>query len=285
MSGRKRKASEEPSDNERMSTSPSPSVSNRLLPSASTHRSIKRSRTGNPTGRPLPLPRLLQTLSADQMRQVLQDVCEEHPELQQEIVTRAPRPSIESTLSVLSRYENDFRQAFPLGNRPTSDYAYNRVQQHLQQLIEALRDFTPHFLPPQETQSTSSLGYLDAVTNMIHRLPDWDTFQHQRHKNDAYDDISKAWALVIKEAAKRAGGFHLQFGGWDQKLVDHNMKSNGKLDEAVNELRNALGLNMQTGLGLAPGGDGAVSDERLNIRQQLFSGSFGQNVGVGPGRW
>lgn len=77
----------------------------------------------------------------------------------------------------------------------------------------------------------------------------------------------------------------MQFGGWDQKLVDHNMKSNGKLDEAVNELRNALGLNMQTGLGLAPGGDGAVSDERLNIRQQLFSGSFGQNVGVGPGRW
>ena len=101
----------------------------------------------------------------------------------------------------------------------------------------ALADFTPHFLPPQETQATLSLGYLDAVTNMIHRLPDWDTFQHQRHKNDAYDDISKAWALVIKEAAKRAGGFHLSFGGWDQKLVEHNVKSNGKLEEAVNELR------------------------------------------------
>lgn len=216
---------------------------------------------------------------------MLQDVCEEHPELQQEIVTRAPRPSIESTLAVISRYENDFRQAFPLGNRPTSDYSYNRVQQHLQQLIEALRDFTPHFLPPQETQATLSLGYLDAVTNMIHRLPDWDTFQHQRHKNDAYDDISKAWALVIKEAAKRAGGFHLSFGGWDQKLVEHNVKSNGKMEEAVNELRNALGLNMQTGPGLSPGGSGGVSDERLNIRQQLFSGAYGQDVGAGLGRW
>ena len=59
----------------------------------------------------------------------------------------------------------------------------------------------------------------------------------------------------------------------------------GKLDEAVNELRNALGLNMQTGSGPSPGGSGGVSDERLNIRQQLFSGAYGQNVGVGPGRW
>lgn len=229
------------------------------------------------------MPRLLQTLSADQMRQLLQNVCEEHPELQQEIVTRAPRPSIESTLSVLSKYENDFRQAFPLGNRPTSDYSYNRVRQHLQQLIEALRDFTPHFLPPHETQATMSLNYLDAVTNMIHRLPDWDTFQHQRHKNDAYDDIARAWALVIKEAAKRAGGFHIQFGGWDQKLLEHNEKSGGKMEEAVNELKAALGFNMQSGSGLSP--NAGVSDERINIRQQLFSGAYGQDVGVGPGRW
>ena len=218
------------------------------------------------------------------MRQLLQNVCDQHPELQQEIVTKAPRPSIESTLSVLSKYEDDFREAFPLGNRPTSDYTYNRVRQHLLQLIDALRDFTPHFLPPQETQTALSFTYLDAVTNIIHRLPDWDTFQHQRYKNEAYDEIAKAWALVIREAAKRAGGFHLQFGGWDQKLVEHNQKSGGKMEEAVNEL-NAGFVFMQAGAG-QPAVAG-VSEERLNIRQQLFSGSFGQQqqLGVGPGRW
>ncbi|KAK3722695.1 Tethering factor for nuclear proteasome sts1 [Vermiconidia calcicola] len=283
MSGpRKRKASEEP-DDERME-SPSPSVPNRTLPSSSTYRSIKRTRTGNATGRPLPLPRLLQTLSADEMRQLLQNVCDQHPELQQEIVTKAPRPSIESTLSVLSKYEDDFRAAFPLGNRPTSDYTYNRVRQHLLQLMDALRDFTPHFLPPQETQTALSFTYLDAVTNMIHRLPDWDTFQHQRYKNEAYDEIAKAWALVIREAAKRAGGFHLQFGGWDQKLVEHNQKSGGKMAEAVNELNAGLGF-MQAGA--AQPTVAGMSEERMNIRQQLFSGSFGQQqqLGVGPGRW
>lgn len=284
MSGRKRKASEEP-DNDRMSTSPaaSPSISNRPLPSSSTHKSIKKTRTGNATGRPLPLPRLLQTLSADDMRQLLQNVCDQHPELQQEIVKQAPRPSIESTLSILSKYEDDFREAFPLGNSVTSDYAYNRVRQHLLQLIDALRDFTPQFLPPQEVQATASLNYLDSVTNMIHRLPDWETYQHQRHKSDAYDEIAKAWTLVMKEAAKRAGGFHLQFGGWDQKLVEHNQKSGGRMEEAVNELRASLGLT-QAGVSAVAGAVG-VSDERMSIRQQLFSGGFGQQLGVGRGSW
>jgi len=280
MSGRKRKASEEP-DNDRMSTSPSasPSMSARALPSTSTHRSTKRSRTGLSGGRPLAVPRLLETLSADEMRQLLQNVCDEHPELQQEITAKAPRPSIESTLSVLSKYEDDFRKAFPLGNRPTSDYSYNRVRQHLLQLIEALRDYTPQFLPPHETQTMLSLTYLEAATNMIHRLPVWDSYQHHRHKNDAYDDIAKAWALVIRESTKRAGGFHLQFGGWDSKLVEHNQKSGGSLEEALNELRAALGF-MQNLSSV-----GGVPDERASIRQQLFSGTYGQELGVGPVAW
>ncbi|KAI7209774.1 Cut8-domain-containing protein, partial [Hortaea werneckii] len=201
MSGRKRKASEEP-DHDRMSLSPtaSPSISSRPLAAASSRHASKRTRTGIAGGRPLALPRLLETLSANEMRQLLQNVCDQHPELQQEIVTKAPRPSIESTLQVLSTYESAFREAFPLGNRTTSDYSYNRVRHHLLQLIDSLRDYTPHFLPPQETQTMLSLTYLDSVTNMIHRLPDWDSYQHQRHKHDAYDEISKAWALVIREA-------------------------------------------------------------------------------------
>jgi len=279
-SSRKRKASEEPLDHD---MSPSPSASPNIT---SRPRIAKRTRTGVANGRPLALPRLLETLSADQMRQLLQNVCEQHPDLQHEIVTRAPRPSIESTLSVLSRYENSFRESFPLGNRTTSDYAYNRVRQHLLQLIEAVREYTPHFLPPHETQDASSLAYLDSVTNMIHRLPDWDTYLHQRHKDEAYDEIAKAWALVIREAAKRAGGFHLQFGGWDHKLVEHNQKSGGRMEEAVNELKAATGLfGQQQNPTTTSSSTPSVSDERASIRQQLFSDTYGQQLGVGKGGW
>ncbi|KAH9808835.1 Tethering factor for nuclear proteasome STS1 [Teratosphaeria destructans] len=252
-------------------------------PSAMSNRKRKASEEPDHDRRPLPLPRLLETLSAEEMRQLLQNVADQHPELQHEIVTKAPRPSIESTLSVLSKYEQNFKQAFPLGPRATSDYAYNRVRQHLTELIEALREYTPHFLPPHETQTMLSFNYLDAVTNMIHRLPDWDTYQNQRHKSDAYDEIAKAWALVVKESTKRAGGFHLQFGGWDQKLVDHDQKSGGRLEEAVNELKSAMGFAQQSPSG---SGSGGVSEERASIRQALFSGTYGQHqLGVGPGTW
>ncbi|KAF2210448.1 hypothetical protein CERZMDRAFT_60681 [Cercospora zeae-maydis SCOH1-5] len=276
---RKRKASEEP-DHDRMSTSPT--IAGRQLPAPRS----KRTRTGAAQGRPLALPRLLETLSADQMRQILQNICDQHPELQQELVTKAPRPSVESTLQVLSRYETTFQQAFPLGNRPTSDYSYNRVRTHLRELIDAVREYTPHFLPPQETSDSISLQYLDSVTNMIHRLPDWDTFQHQRHKNEAYDEIAKAWALVIKEAAKRAGGFHLQFGGWDHKIVEHNQKSSGKMAEAVNEVNVALGF-MQSASSSSSQHPPGVSEERASIRQQLFSGTYGghHQLGIGQHGW
>lgn len=222
------------------------------------------------------------------MRQLLQNICDSHPELQQELVTRAPRPSIDSALAVLTKYESAFQSSFPLGNRPTSDYAYNRVRQNLVELIDALKDFTPHFLPPQETQAAQSLNYLDAATNMIHRLPDWDTYQHQRHKSDAYDEIGKAWALVIREAAKRAGGLHLQMGGWDRKIVEHNEKSGGRLEEAVNELQAAVGFG-SAGAGSAGGTPqqaiAGVSDERMRIREQLFGGTYGHELGVGQGKW
>ena len=285
MSSRKRKASEEP-DHDRMSLSPSasPSLSSRPIASASSRPNFKRTRTGAAGGRPLALPRLLETLSADEMRQLLQNVCDHHPAIHQEIVTRAPRPSIESTLQVLSGYETAFRESFPLGNRPTSDYAYNRVRQHLLALLDALRDYTPHFLPPQEPQPPRSLAYLDAATHMLHRVPDWDTYQNQRHKHEAYDEISRAWALVIREASKRAGGFHLQFGGWDRKLVEHDQKSGGRLEEAVNEVKASLGFAAQGASG-ASGGGGGVSEERANIRQQLFSGTYGPGLGVGMSRW
>ncbi|GAB7330164.1 hypothetical protein MBLNU13_g01838t1 [Cladosporium sp. NU13] len=287
MSGRKRKADDE-LDNERMSTSPSPSIQNRGFPSHATQRNIKRTRTHTSAGRPLPLPRLLQTLSADELRNLVQNICNERPDIRETIVTKAPRPSVDSTLTVLAKYEQDLRDAFPLGNRHTSDYAYNRVRQNLLQLIEALRDYTPYYLPPQEIQTGLSLTYLDAVTNMIHRLPDWDTYQHQRHKNEAYDEIGRAWALVIREAAKTAGGFRLQLGNWDQKLVEHNQKSNGRMSEAVSELQAATGYMQSTaGAQAVPQQQPPTAmDQRAAIRQQLLSGTYGApELGVGHGQW
>ena len=272
-----------------MSASPvaSPSTAARPLPHTFAQRSVKRTRTAVSTGRPLDLPRLLETLSADDMRNLLQNICDQNPAIAHEVVTKAPRPSVESTLAVLHKYESSFKEAFPFGNRPTSDYTYNRAHRPMMQLIDALKDFTPHFLPPNEPQPNVSLAYLDAVTQIIHSIPEWDTYQHNRPKHDAYDDLSHAWALVIHEGAKRGGGFHLQFGGWDQKLLNHNQQSGGKMHDAVNELRASVGCHGASAAPSTPAAAAAAAalDDRAAIRQQILSGTYGQDVPVSAGRW
>jgi len=143
-----------------------------------------------------------------------------------------------------------------------------------------LRDYTPTFLPPNELQPTVSLKFLDGVTNMIHRLPNWENFQHNRHKHEAYEDISRAWASVIKEAGKRGGGIQLRIGGWDQKIVKHHQTSGNRLEEAMRELH--ASLNWITNDGSGSGPPAVPQSDQQSIRQQLLSGSYGDGVRVGP---
>lgn len=279
-SSRKRKADdEEYRQDDRMSASPSnsPQIASESLPA---HRSIKRPRSGL-VGRPLALPRLLETLDAESLRGVLKSICEHHPLIGSEVVKSAPRPSVVSALQVLKDYETRLRNAFPIGSNST-DYAYNRVRQPLLALLEALSDFTPHFLPPNETQTNESLSFLDAATEVIHHLPDWDSFANTLHKSEAYEEMAKAWAVVLREAAKRAGGIQLQYGGWDQKLAKHNQQSQGKLQEAVDELASILGwmVRQPSNNQHTPRPDGG-----LNIRQELLSGTYGLSMPVRVGPW
>lgn len=200
------------------SPSNSPSVSARHLPS---QRQIKRPRAGV-VGRPLALPRLLETLDADSLRGVLQSICSRHPAIGAEVENTAPRPSVPSALGVLRQYETNLQSAFPFGGDHTSDYAYNRIRPALLNLLEALADFTPHFLPPNETQANQSLSFLDAATDMIHRLPNWSTFQNNLHKQNAYEEISRAWTLAITEAAKRVSKLSSIYIFFCDSVLDSN---------------------------------------------------------------
>ena len=276
---RKRKAEDDdlPID-DRIMLSPSPGVSTRHLPA---HRSTKRTRTGL-VGRPLALPRLLETLDAEALRGVLQSACTRHPELGTEVEHTAPRPSVSSALHVLNEYESTLQSSFPFGGDHSSDYAYNRVRQSLMSLLDALADFTPHFLPPNETQAHQSLTFLDGATDIIHRLPNWNSFQNNLHKQNAYEEMSGAWTLAIQEAAKRAGGIQLQYGGWDQKLAKHSQIANGKLQNAVNELNTSLGwMGGQPQMPQAAGRGGDLG----SVRQELLSGTYGSNLPVRVGPW
>ena len=275
---KKRKAEDdEPSYDDRMLSSPTSRT--RSLPTHQRH-IPKRNRT-EAAGRPLALPRLLETLDADLLREVLQQICTRHPTLAVEVEQSAPRPSVTSALAVLKQYENSLQDAFPFGGDHTSDYAYNRVRQHLRQLLDALADFVPHFLPPNETQSSQTLNFLDGATDIIHRLPEWQSFQNNLHKQNAYEEISKAWTLAIREASKRAGGMQLKYEGWEQRVQKHHNIAGGTLQEVAEELGRAVGW-----IGSGPAFHGQQRGDDINaVRQELLSGNYGSGVPVRVGPW
>lgn len=269
-SNRKRKADD---DVDEMSVSPlsSPAIQNRQL-----SRPSKKIRSNDISGRPLSLPRLLETLDAASLRNVLQQICERQPDIGEEVVKSALKPTVPSALHVLQEYQDKLRAAFPYGET-TSDYAYYRVRAHLGALLEALADFTPQYLPPIESQANISLQYLDGATKVIHGLPDWDSQSLRHHKENAYDEISRAWALVINEAAKRGGGFALHSGGWDQILAKHNQQSGGRLGTAMNAMTANIGW-----VGGQNNGNVTTPAEQHSILNDLMNGTYGAPVRVGP---
>ncbi|KAG6036062.1 Tethering factor for nuclear proteasome sts1 [Claviceps citrina] len=269
MSNRKRKADHD--GDETMSPVSSPALAARALA-----RPSKKARSSNEiVGRPMTLPRLLETLDASDLRTALERICERHPAIGQEVVAGAPRPSVLSVLNVLRDYQKKLNDAAPYGES-SAEYTYHRVKEPLMALINALSDFTPQYLPPTETQATKSLEFLDGATNLIHDLPDWDPHAYRHHKENAYDEISRAWALVISEAGKRGGGITLHSGGWHQTLARHNERSGGRLGSAMSAMANSVGW-----MGAGPGAS-ANPSEQNSILNQLISGAYSSPVRVGP---
>jgi protein Cut8 len=85
-------------------------------------------------------------------------------------------------------------------------------------------------------------------------------------KENAYEEISRAWICVIREASKRGGGIQLRYGNWDGKLQRHNEISGGRLHDVVQELSNSIGW-------IVP-----EQQAHQSIRQQLLSGTYGADV-------
>ncbi|CAG9999658.1 unnamed protein product [Clonostachys byssicola] len=267
MASRKRKADE---DGDESMASTSPAISARTL-----SRPSKKFRSHEVIGRPLSLPRLLETLDTAQLRTVLERICERHPEIGQEVTSGAPRPTVSSAITVLDDYRRKLKESVPYGES-SPEYTYYRVKDSLVALLDALSDFTPQFLPPNENQPTKSLEFLDYATGLLHELPDWNPQAYRHHKDNAYEDISKAWELVVNEAAKRGGGFNLHSAGWDEKLTRHNQQSGNRLQTAVSAMANNVGW-MGHNMNPASG-----PNERESILNQLMSGAYGSPVRVGP---
>lgn len=277
---KKRKADDDAGDEMSVSPMSSPAISSRQL-----SRPSKKARAAEMAGRPLPLPRLLEALDATQLRTILQTICDHHPDISRQVADNAPRPTPASTLRLLGEYQDRLRNAMPYG-QSSADYNYYRVKQPLIALVEAISEFTRQFLPPVESQTSASLEFLDGTTKIIHQLPDWDNPTYRQHKEGAYDEIARAWAVVIQEASKRGGGGFtslLLSEHWDQILAKHDQQAGGRLEAAMSALSTHVGWMGAGGAGgNGNSNPGSANNDPNSIRNQLMSGTFGSPVRVGP---
>ncbi|KAK9478949.1 Cut8 six-helix bundle-domain-containing protein [Lipomyces japonicus] len=233
--GHKRRHGDDDSDDE-MAVAPdtSPVVPARTLEHA------KRARK-EIIGRPLPLSRQLEPLDARSLKNLLCTLVDKHQFLADEINSMISAPTVNSSLEILNKLVLQINDAFPYKGDPTGDYAFLRVRPHITEFLDAVSDYTPHFLPPREQQIGNSLQFLDGVTGLVERLPTWQSGSNNYLKHAAFEELSRAWCLVIREALKRAGGIVLEYGGWRDKIGMHDEASGGRLHDAVAAVEQGLG--------------------------------------------
>ncbi|KAK9462768.1 Cut8 six-helix bundle-domain-containing protein [Lipomyces oligophaga] len=205
------------------------------------HGHAKRARTGI-ISKPLPLNRRLEILDPRELRSLIHTLVTKHSYLADEVSSLAPIPTLSTSLDYLNRSFNRITDSFPYKCDPLGDYAFMRVRPHVSEFLSAVSDYTQNFLPPREQQIATSLQFLDGVTNLVARLPEWTSPANNSFKHIALDELSRAWTLVIQEALKRANGIYLEYGGWREKIAKHNVHADNRLLAAVQALESGLGF-------------------------------------------
>lgn len=190
-------------------------------------------------GRSFPISRLLEHLDAPILRNIIQTLVDRHPTLSLEVAGLLSLPDLSSVISILNGIEEQLQLSFPYGGDSKGDYAYNRVRPVLQRFMDALVEYTHIFLPPYEMNKSLTLTFLDHISSMLHRLPEWNNPTHNYYKEELYDIISNAWISTIFNMSKE-GYDGINGDEWIAKLIKHNEISGGRFKAVIDIARNEL---------------------------------------------
>ncbi|CCJ28845.1 unnamed protein product [Pneumocystis jirovecii] len=190
-------------------------------------------------GRSLPITRLLEHLDSSSLCDIIQTLVNRHPTLLLEVASLSSRPDLSSVISTLNGMEEQVRRSFPYGGDSMGEYAYNRIRPVLQALMDALLEYTRIFLPPYESNKSLTLTFLDHITSMAHRFPEWNNPEHNYIKEELYHEISSAWISVILSIGKEGWG-GINGYEWMKKLIKHNEAGRGRLESVIDVARSEL---------------------------------------------
>jgi protein Cut8 len=192
------------------------------------------------SGRHLPISRVVESLDRKGLQNLIEAICQSHPYLVSELTGLAPKVTVTTSVENLKNHLHAVYSALPYKGDQRGDYAYLRVRPHVEEFLSALSDYTVNFLPPQESQPSNSLEFLDIATELLNQLPEWSNPLNNHHRNMAYQDLSTAWTVAIKEVIKRSNGLGLAHGNWEDKLCKHNANCGDRLKDAVKCIQDEL---------------------------------------------
>ncbi|KAG5361769.1 Tethering factor for nuclear proteasome STS1 [Yarrowia sp. C11] len=192
--------------------------------------------------RPLPMSRLLSSLDQKTLVSLLEGICAQDDLVARQVMEVTPKPSVSSAIDTLSRALDQAFALFPYKGDHQNDYAFFRVRPALEEFLAELSDYLSHFLPPNETQVSNSFAFLDQATSLVHRMPQWSSAANNRLKEETYEHIDVAWALVCEEAAKRQRGSLAMsgVGNWLVRLEKHNELAGDRLKSSLHLLKDML---------------------------------------------
>ena len=190
------------------------------------HRTLKRPRPSTaPAKRPLPLSRLFDSLDKPALMNLLSTFLSRHPELASEIQSLSPKLTPQTAIAAITKLDDAFQASFPYGGDKANEYAYSRVHVPLTALLNAISDYTHHFLPPTSTSPPELLSFLESVTHVLHRIPMFHNPIHNIARDTAFADISSAWETAIRYFLESNGSHSFVLGGWMQRLEAHAQKA------------------------------------------------------------
>lgn len=199
----------------------------------------KRSKTTRIVGQSLPVHRIIETLDHKSLQQLLQHAVASDPAVAQAVARMAPKPSPKDALALMRAKCSAVADNVPYKVDPASDYSYTRVKPHLSEFLSCLSDFILDILPPMDVDVVSACTMLDAITDMIHDLPDFANAEFQYTRAMAYEQLASLWVMVLDgervAAARAAAELDLL-----SRLQHHNDVAGGKFAPAVDVVK-ALG--------------------------------------------
>ncbi|KAJ2156175.1 Tethering factor for nuclear proteasome sts1 [Coemansia sp. RSA 552] len=213
------------------------------------------------------LDKLLEPLEEKDLRELLEALVGQNPQLGAQVRQLVPRPTVNSACSQLVRLERRLQAAFPYNKAgpAADDYTYSRVKPALEELRDTIVMYLDHFTHYGLVNSSGSSSSAEAsvstalshpaewfdlltqATDVAMRMPKWDSQDHNAIRRETLRQLADGWLRAIMATARWTEEGHIvgrdMLSRWAQQL-EHFYSGTGEpslFDPAVQVFQRSFG--------------------------------------------